>query len=174
MTLYLPSNAVKDDTMHLVSELDDLVEQVMGSDHQTRTATALNTRLNPGLDWNGSFLIDDSNRHDFFDHDPKTNEIIVPPKIPIFPEDFPPNKKLWGLKWWGIVPPPDDIVNDIKQEMAWEKKEGKQGQFPPSRERLHPCRAGRDDGGAFLAGAPDWGWRGGADRGWRGAGGRNG
>ena len=42
--------------------------------------------------------------YDWFDLDDSGN-IVLQPKIPIFPEDFPPGKKEWPLSWWGIVDP---------------------------------------------------------------------
>jgi hypothetical protein len=43
--------------------------------------------------------------YNFFDVD-KNGSIMVQPKVPIFPEDFPPpGKPDWSLSWWGIVDP---------------------------------------------------------------------
>jgi len=62
----------------------------------------------------GSFITNSENRYDFFDTDPVTNTINVTPlpnsKIPIFPEDFPPNTSEWPLRWWGIHQPSDELL----------------------------------------------------------------
>ncbi|KAL3827077.1 hypothetical protein ACHAXA_002312 [Cyclostephanos tholiformis] len=62
----------------------------------------------------GSFITNEDNRYDFFDTDPMTNTILVPPlpnrSIPIFPEDFPPGKKEWPLSWWGICQPSPGLL----------------------------------------------------------------
>jgi hypothetical protein len=62
----------------------------------------------------GSFITNSENQFDFFDTDAMTNTINVTPlpnsRIPIFPEDFPPNKSEWPLKWWGIHQPSDDLL----------------------------------------------------------------
>jgi len=45
-------------------------------------------------------------RYDFFDVDETTRTIVLQPKIPIFPEDFPAGGiREWPLSWWGIVDP---------------------------------------------------------------------
>lgn len=44
-------------------------------------------------------------QYDFFDVDENTGTIVLQPKIPIFPEDFPAGSKEWPLSWWGIVEP---------------------------------------------------------------------
>ena len=62
----------------------------------------------------GSFITNAENQYDFFDTDPATNTINVTPlpnsRIPIFPEDFPPNSTEWPLRWWGIHQPSDDLL----------------------------------------------------------------
>lgn len=54
------------------------------------------------IDLSGSML--ERKKYDFFDLD-ENDYIVLQPKIPIFPEDFPANKKEWPLSWWGIVDP---------------------------------------------------------------------
>lgn len=55
---------------------------------------------NNGIDSNSN------DRYDFFDVDETTGTIVVQPKIPIFPEDFPPGGiQEWPMSWWGIVDP---------------------------------------------------------------------
>ena len=54
------------------------------------------------IDISGSMM--ESRDYDWFDLDTSGN-IVLQPKIPIFPEDFPPGKKEWPLSWWGIVDP---------------------------------------------------------------------
>lgn len=52
---------------------------------------------NDYIDLSGSFLAPDN----VFEDD--TNSTTT--RIPIFPEDFPPNQPMWPLAWWGIVDP---------------------------------------------------------------------
>ncbi|KAL3776265.1 hypothetical protein ACHAW5_003858 [Stephanodiscus triporus] len=69
----------------------------------------------------GSFITNEDNRYDFFDTDPTTNAILVPPlpnrSIPIFPEEFPPGKKEWPLSWWGICHPSSGLLA-LHEKMA--------------------------------------------------------
>jgi hypothetical protein len=46
---------------------------------------------------------------DFFDRDDKGN-VVIQPKIPIFPEDFAPGQKPAPLSWWGIVTPSEWVL----------------------------------------------------------------
>jgi len=55
------------------------------------------------LDVSTSFLRTEKD-YDWFDLD-KDGGIIVQPKVPMFPEDFPPGQPLHPLSWWGIVDP---------------------------------------------------------------------
>ena len=55
------------------------------------------------LDVSTSFLRTEQD-YDWFDLD-KDGGIILQPKIPMFPEDFPPGQPLHSLAWWGIVDP---------------------------------------------------------------------
>eukprot|EP00934_Nitzschia_sp_Nitz4_P007286 Nitzschia sp. Nitz4//scaffold30_size153850//106939//107892//NITZ4_002787-RA/size153850-processed-gene-0.17-mRNA-1//1//CDS//3329547291//7276//frame0 len=80
--------------------------------------------------------------YDWFDVD-DNGAIVVPPKIPIFPEDFSPETPAWPLSWWGIVDPvvPDNAPSrsprDGKQSHAKES-------HPPSADTRTP-RSGRGD-----------------------------
>jgi hypothetical protein len=56
------------------------------------------------VDLGGTFLQNDSDRLDFFDTNAR-GEIILQPRPPIFPEDFPPHMKDHSLAWWGIMDP---------------------------------------------------------------------
>ena len=38
------------------------------------------------------------------------DELNMSTKIPMFPEDFPPNQPPWPLSWWGIVDP--ELISD--------------------------------------------------------------
>mmetsp|Transcript_16405 Transcript_16405/g.33705 ORF Transcript_16405/g.33705 Transcript_16405/m.33705 type:complete len:373 (+) Transcript_16405:143-1261(+) len=59
-------------------------------------------------------------QYDFFDVDATTGSIVVQPKIPIFPEDFPTGaNQEWPLSWWGIV---DPSIEEKKQEEKEEPK----------------------------------------------------
>lgn len=76
-----------------------------------------NLRVQPpiaSVDLSGSFVNEFSNssnnteldhkRYDFFDTNQR-GEIVLQPKIPIFPEEFPPGMKEHSLSWWGILDP---------------------------------------------------------------------
>mmetsp|Transcript_30411 Transcript_30411/g.60840 ORF Transcript_30411/g.60840 Transcript_30411/m.60840 type:complete len:391 (+) Transcript_30411:177-1349(+) len=72
----------------------------------------------------GSFITNSDNKYDFFDTDPTTGTAKFTPlpntRIPVFPEDFPPNgQKEWPLKWWGIVKPTDELL-DLHDEKVTE------------------------------------------------------
>ena len=56
------------------------------------------------IDLGGSFSRDEEQAYDFFNHT-ENGDIILPPKIAIFPEEFPPGYKEHSLHWWGIVDP---------------------------------------------------------------------
>merc|ERR1719296_187200 len=70
------------------------------------------------INFNGSFIISDDDhdddRYDFYDRDEDGN-IVVQPKIPIFPEDFTGEQKSWPLSWWGIVEPPKEFLDEINR-----------------------------------------------------------
>jgi hypothetical protein len=59
--------------------------------------------VGPTVDLSLSFLRTER-EYDWFDLDPDGN-IVLQPKVPIFPEDFPPGMPEWPLSWWGIVDP---------------------------------------------------------------------
>mmetsp|Transcript_8520 Transcript_8520/g.12793 ORF Transcript_8520/g.12793 Transcript_8520/m.12793 type:complete len:279 (-) Transcript_8520:39-875(-) len=71
-------------------------------------------RQGGSIDLFGSFITNSENQYDFFDTDTVTNTINVTPlpnsRIPIFPEDFPPNKSEWPLRWWGIHQPSEELL----------------------------------------------------------------
>ncbi len=71
-------------------------------------------RQSGSIELSGSFVTNSENRYDFFDTDPVTNTINVTPlpnsRIPIFPEDFPPNTSEWPLRWWGIHRPSEELL----------------------------------------------------------------
>jgi hypothetical protein len=62
--------------------------------------------------------------YEFFDLDEAGN-VVLPPKIPMFPEDFPVNSdaKPWPLHWWGIVDPELQQGKETKAEQRGEEKE---------------------------------------------------
>lgn len=68
----------------------------------------------------GSNDVDSSNnlRYDFFDVDETTGNIVLQPKIPIFPEDFPQGTREWPLSWWGIVDPSIEEQNIENKEIS--------------------------------------------------------
>jgi hypothetical protein len=55
------------------------------------------------IDLSGSFLGDDD-RYAFFDTD-QFGEIVFQPRVPIFPEEFPPGMAAHSLSWWGVLDP---------------------------------------------------------------------
>jgi hypothetical protein len=61
----------------------------------------VNTDLQ-SIDLSGSFL--PPSTYDFLDTD-NEGDIVLQARVPIFPEDFPPNQPPWPLAWWGIVDP---------------------------------------------------------------------
>jgi hypothetical protein len=62
------------------------------------------TAGNGTIDLSGMFSRDETQMYDFFDTN-KEGDIVIPPKIPIFPEEFPPGFTGHSLHWWGIVDP---------------------------------------------------------------------
>lgn len=94
-----------------------------------------------GLDLSGSFLPDDTSRYDFFDKNER-GEIVLQPKIPIFPEEFPPGMKEHTLSWWGILDPalgdgkyrPAPTITDPRTRASLPPQE----QQPRSRSRSGP------------------------------------
>lgn len=71
-------------------------------------------RQGGSIDLFGSFITNSENRYEFFDTDPETRGINVTPlpnsRIPIFPEDFPPNTSERPLRWWGIHQPSEALL----------------------------------------------------------------
>mmetsp|Transcript_7958 Transcript_7958/g.19570 ORF Transcript_7958/g.19570 Transcript_7958/m.19570 type:complete len:548 (-) Transcript_7958:236-1879(-) len=86
--------------------------------------------------------ISDNLQYDFFDADDSTGTIILQPKIPIFPEDFPAGVQEWPLSWWGIVEP------SIEEKNREEKKEQKTNTDAESHSKSRQDRSGvRSDKG---------------------------
>ncbi len=77
------------------------------------------TAVGPTVDLSTSFLR--SKEYDWFDVD-KDGNMVLQPKIPIFPEDFPPGMPEWPLSWWGIV---DPAVGERKEKLPQDIKGAK-------------------------------------------------
>ncbi|KAK1748632.1 hypothetical protein QTG54_000571 [Skeletonema marinoi] len=96
-------------------------------------------RQGGSIDLFGSFITNSENQYDFFDTDPVTNTINVTPlpnsRIPIFPEDFPPNKSEWPLRWWGIHQPSEELLqlHDEKALSLGYPVSNRKGSSPGSR-----------------------------------------
>eukprot|EP00566_Odontella_aurita_P004726 CAMPEP_0113551238 /NCGR_PEP_ID=MMETSP0015_2-20120614/14420_1 /TAXON_ID=2838 /ORGANISM="Odontella" /LENGTH=774 /DNA_ID=CAMNT_0000452121 /DNA_START=11 /DNA_END=2331 /DNA_ORIENTATION=+ /assembly_acc=CAM_ASM_000160 len=60
---------------------------------------------------NGSFANGREEKYDFFDHDSE-GKVVHQSRIPIFPEDFEPGQKEWPLRWWGIVEPSKELLEE--------------------------------------------------------------
>lgn len=56
------------------------------------------------IDLSGSFLTDHDDKDDFFDLN-DAGEIVLQPRVPIFPEEFPPGVAQHSLAWWGVLDP---------------------------------------------------------------------
>ncbi|KAL9190135.1 LOW QUALITY PROTEIN: hypothetical protein ACHAXT_007346 [Thalassiosira profunda] len=116
----------------VLKQLDDLADSVSGRlAESVERETTLSVRTmdlggkgkdgrrsrekEGNIDVFGSFTTNESNKYDFFDTEPLTKAVIVPPcpsRIPIFPEDFPPNgPKEWPLSWWGIKGPTEQFMD---------------------------------------------------------------
>eukprot|EP00984_Skeletonema_dohrnii_P026866 scaffold16271_cov118-Skeletonema_dohrnii-CCMP3373.AAC.2 len=96
-------------------------------------------RQGGSIDLFGSFITNSENQYDFFDTDTVTNTINVTPlpnsRIPIFPEDFPPNKSEWPLRWWGIHQPSEELLqlHDEKALSLGYPVSNRKGSSPGSR-----------------------------------------
>mmetsp|Transcript_19270 Transcript_19270/g.53706 ORF Transcript_19270/g.53706 Transcript_19270/m.53706 type:complete len:534 (-) Transcript_19270:1643-3244(-) len=73
-------------------------------------------------------------QYDFFDLDEKSGSIVLQPKIPIFPEEFPQGKREWPLSWWGIVDPSVE-GQIVETEPKIKRDTDKGGHTKPRRER---------------------------------------
>jgi len=100
------------------------------------------------VDISTSFLRTEQD-YDWFDLD-QDGKIIVQPKIPIFPEDFPPGQFLHPLSWWGIVEPitgerkNPKIILPSGEEMEIDKT--KKETLPPSSTTNEtPAKRGRSN-----------------------------
>jgi len=116
--------SLSDTENRAIKHLDTLIDVVKFNMEKDKPTVSSNTaggggressKRSGGVDLFGSFVTNSENKYDFFDTCPHTQCIIVPPlpntRIPIFPEDFPPNgKKEWPLKWWGIVEPSEELT----------------------------------------------------------------
>lgn len=69
------------------------------SDFSLTRRTNTSSSPAPKVNLSGSFLDDD--RYDFFDTN-ETGEIVLAPRPPIFPEEYPNGVQEHGLTWWGI------------------------------------------------------------------------
>ena len=119
---------------HMVKNLDELAEIVSSNVYDAIESSNALLSVDPrefkqrekqggSIEMFGSFVTNSENQYDFFDTDAITNTINVTPlpnnRIPIFPEDFPPNagKTEWPLKWWGIHQPAESLLQ-LHEEKA--------------------------------------------------------
>ena len=110
----------------------DLLEEV--SDVIMKDKSNTNT-----IDWHGSFFpTDNEERLDF-------GNLEQDRSVPMFPEDFSKQKQ-WPLTWWGIIPPPDEL---LRIHNGRSRSRG-------SKERSSRDRRSRD---RDFAGDRDRGWR---------------
>lgn len=112
-----------------LDELADLVSTNVTDDIESNNMLSVDpkdfmqreSRQGGSIDLFGSFITNSENRYDFFDTDPVTKTINVTPlpnsRIPIFPEDFPPNTSEWPLRWWGIHQPSEELLQ-LHEEKA--------------------------------------------------------
>lgn len=129
--------------------------------HSASSVLYLTTTFRPPLSklQFGSFVTNSENKYDFFDTCPHTQCIIVPPlpntRIPIFPEDFPPNgKKEWPLKWWGIVEPSEELT-------ALHERAAEELGYPVGkRQKVSPRSGGGVDFDDICGSSGEWEWRG--------------
>lgn len=118
----------------MVKNLDELAEIVSSNVYDAIESSNALLSVDPrefkqrekhggSIEMFGSFVTNSENQYDFFDTDAITNTINVTPlpnnRIPIFPEDFPPNagKTEWPLKWWGIHQPAESLLQ-LHEEKA--------------------------------------------------------
>ena len=119
------TTALTDREKRMVKKLDELAKIVssnVSDDIESNNILSVDprefmqreTRQGGSIELFGSFITNSENRYDFFDTDPVTNTINVTPlpnsRIPIFPEDFPPNTSEWPLRWWGIHQPSEELL----------------------------------------------------------------
>lgn len=93
-TKALVANTIRD---RIVADLDGICKSVI------RRNRFVPDRKVKTVDLSGSFLREED-KLDFFDHNTR-GEIVLQPKVPIFPEEFPPGMKEHSLAWWGILDP---------------------------------------------------------------------
>jgi hypothetical protein len=101
-----PSSLVSSPAGGGVSWSEGLVMQDL-QDICNRCSEDVNFELRPTspstkVDLSGSFL--DEDPYDFFDTNER-GEIVIAPRPPIFPEEFPKGMKEHSLSWWGILDP---------------------------------------------------------------------
>ena len=96
------------------------------------------------VDLSGSFLSQEK-QYDFFDTNER-GEILIKPRPPIFPEEFPVGMKEHGLAWWGILDPAlgdgkfrASVLPDAPMQPSPPKAQAvmSTGNFPPPQQR-HP------------------------------------
>lgn len=116
--------------------------------------------LGATVDLSASFLHAER-EYDWFDLD-KNGHIVIQPRVPIFPEDFPPGMPEWPLSWWGIV---DPAVGDRKDpkvvttsgkpvDLATTKEERPSSSHSDRRDRSR-SRDRRDRGSVDSYAAPE-------------------
>ncbi|CAJ1950566.1 unnamed protein product [Cylindrotheca closterium] len=93
------------------------------------------------IDLSGSML--ERSEFDWYDTDQNGN-IVVQPKIPIFPEDFPPGKPEWPLSWWGIVDPSVEENGKGASPPSTKGRDGKEKSKERRRESNDSSRKSRE------------------------------
>jgi len=110
----------------LLKKFDNRLEKILtqmniGVEETKVDVTSSLNQVKPNkIDWNGSFMLNEENKYDFYDQD-KDGNIVMQPKVPMFPESFPEGARLWPLEWWGIVEPPKELIDEIKAELDQKK-----------------------------------------------------
>ena len=133
------ANQIWDTLQELCSQLAE------DKDSKFRLSSASSGNIGT-VDLSASFL--KYRDYDFFDVD-QNGAIVIQPKIPIFPEDFPPGKPEWPLQWWGIVDPAlgerkdrrmqDSMTVDKSSSPVRDASSRRSGESPakgPSRSRI--------------------------------------
>jgi hypothetical protein len=133
-------------TVQIWDSLHDLCTQLAHEDKDSKFRLFSSSSI---VDLSGSLL--KHREYDFFDVD-KNGAIVVQPKVPIFPEDFPPGKPEWPLSWWGIVDPAlgerkdRKVLSTTGEPVESSSRMSSRSSGPVGEER-HPRRGGSLNGG---------------------------
>lgn len=159
--------------LSLIHKLEGLCSSLLENTHFQLVLSTGTSTGGSNIDLAGSFSRDEEQMYDFFDVN-QNGEIEIPPKIPIFPEEFPPGMKEHSLHWWGIVDPAVGARGSSSgsskrgRDDRGDHRRGDRDRRPPLLPHHHPGRSPHDLGpsGGVQPPPPAWSGRAGSAGSW--------